>query len=199
VSKTPEENAWYVRKTPRKSRKDRREGKNNGMRGVRAKASRNAGRSKKSRSSSRGSSTRARGKVEQAGTSRLKFEPRQIDIIVPVATPSPNEWVYDHWRVYWKIKTAWMKRLRDASIHHLGRGKFGEPVTNASLTVHRKGIRELDPDNLRGGLKPVIDCLIKLGFLADDTPDVVQVLDVYQTKVGTKAEQLTEITIIERG
>jgi hypothetical protein len=160
---------------------------------------RKAGATKKSRrskSNGRGASVRAA--AEQIGTSVFEQAPRKLVITVPVPYNSPNEWVYDHWRKYWKIKTGWMKRLYDASIHHCGVGKFGQPIQNASLSFHRKGIRELDPDNLRGGLKPIIDCLIKLGFLENDTPDVVQVLDVYQTKVSTRAEQATEITIIDR-
>jgi len=153
---------------------------------------------KKSRGNARRGSGKNRGQVEQIGTSVLQFEPRQISITVPVPTNSPNEWVWKHWSKYRDIKKGWLSRLHAASIHHCGVGKFGHPVENASLTIERRGIKELDEDNLKGGVKPVIDSLIQLGFLANDTPDVIQVMDVFQTSVGTYDEQETRITLIER-
>ena len=90
-----------------------------------------------------------------------------------------------------------MSRIHCASIRHCGAGLFGQPMTNASLTIERLGIRELDRDNLVGGMKPIIDNLVKLGFLVDDTPDVIQHMDVYQTHVDAKVAQGTRITIRE--
>lgn len=153
---------------------------------------------KKSRSGNRRSSGKSRGQVEQIGTSSFKLEPREISITVPVPTNTPNEWVWKHWSAYRDIKKGWLKRLHAASIRHCGRGIFGQPIENASLTIERRGLKELDEDNLKGGVKPVIDSLIQLGFLANDTPDVIQVMDVYQTLVDTRAAQGTRITLIER-
>ena len=141
---------------------------------------------------------KSRGQVEQVGTSTLQHEPREISITIPVPTPSPNEWVRAHWSTYAKIKKTWMSRIHSASIRHCGTGIFGKPIANASLTIERMGCRELDQDNLVGGMKPIIDNLVKLGFLENDTPDVIQHMDVFQTLVRTKAEQGTRITISER-
>jgi len=153
---------------------------------------------KKSRGSNRRGSGNSRRQVEQIGTSAFQFEPREISITVPVPTNTPNEWVWKHWSAYRDIKKGWLKRLHAASIRHCGLGLFGPPVENASLTIERRGLNELDEDNLTGGVKPVIDSLIQLGFLANDTPDVIQVLDVFQTKVSKYSEQETRITLIER-
>ena len=136
--------------------------------------------------------------MEQIGTASLHLEPRRLEVTVPYPTNSPNEWVWQSWYVYRDIKKDWLKRLHSACIHHCGIGKFGHPVENASLTIERRGVNELDEDNLKGGVKPVIDSLIQLGFLANDTPDVIQVMDVFQTRVSTFAEQETRITLIER-
>ncbi len=136
--------------------------------------------------------------MELIGTSSLKLEPRLLEITVPYPTNSPNEWVWQSWYVYRDIKKDWLKRLHAASVRHCGRGLFGPPIENASLTIERRGLKELDEDNLKGGVKPVIDSLVQLGFLAEDTPDVIQVMDVFQTHVGTYAEQETRITLIER-
>jgi hypothetical protein len=156
-----------------------------------------AGRKKSGAGNRRGSGKSSR-TVEQIGTSRLDLEPRRLEITVTVPTPSPNEWVRAHWSTYAKIKKAWMSRIHAASIRHCGTGLFGKPIAHASLTIERMGVRELDQDNLVGGMKPIIDCLIKLGFLENDTPDVIQQMDVYQTLVGTKAAQGARITIRER-
>jgi len=168
------------------------------MRGMSTQKRSNGAGRKKSRSGDRRGSGKHRGQVEQIGTSRLLLEPRTIEITVPVPTNSPNEWVWKHWSKYSDIKKGWLKRLHAATIHYCGVGKFGHPVENASLTIERLGIRELDEDNLTGGVKPVIDSLIHLGFLANDTPDVIQTMDVYQTHVDSKAAQGTRITLIER-
>ncbi len=168
------------------------------MRGV-PETQRKAGRDVQGRGRGGGKSRkRSSRKVEQIGTSAFQQSPRTLSITVPVPTNSPNEWVWKHWSKYREIKKGWLDRLYSASIQHCGIGKFGHPVENASLTIERVGIKELDEDNLKGGVKPVIDCLIKLGFLANDTPDVIQVMDVFQTQVGTYAEQATRITIIDR-
>jgi hypothetical protein len=44
----------------------------------------------------------------------------------------------------------------------------GDRKFKVKFTCYRK--RLLDDDNLRGGLKPVRDCLILAGFLKDDSP-----------------------------
>jgi len=138
------------------------------------------------------------GAAVETGRSTLNQAPRELRITINIPTPSPNQWVRAHWSTYAKIKKAWMSHIHSASIRHCGTGLFGKPIGNASLTIERRGIRELDRDNLIGGMKPVIDCLIALGFLENDTPAVIQVMDVFQTRVGTKAEQQTRITIIDR-
>ena len=66
-----------------------------------------------------------------------------------------------------------------------------------SLEIERFGIKLLDEDNLTGGLKPVIDGLVRLGFVADDTPDVIIQTNYHQTRVPTKPEQRTVITLRE--
>ncbi len=168
------------------------------MRGMYTKT-RSSGYSRKtSRGSNRRRSGKARQQVEQIGTSRFLRDPRTLEITVPVPTNSPNEWVWKHWSAYRAIKKDWLKRLHAASIQHCGIGKFGHPIENASLTIERLGLQELDEDNLKGGVKPVIDSLIQLGFLADDTPDVIQVMHVYQTHVDSKTAQGTRITLIEQ-
>lgn len=130
-------------------------------------------------------------------SSFTKEPKRKLAITVNIATPTPNTWVRSHWSKYQKIKQQWFDLIWEATIHHYGRGKFGPPVQNASLTIERRGLKKLDYDNLVGGLKPVIDALTKLGYLEDDTNDVIETLSAKQQIVRSHAEVGTEITIVE--
>jgi len=136
--------------------------------------------------------------VEENGISQLHTGPQRVfHITCFVPTPSPNQWTFKSWRAYHRIKTDWLKRLYTAAIRHTGAGLFGPPMQTCSLEIERRGIRTLDEDNLTGGLKPIIDGLVKLGFMADDTPDVIIQTRYHQTRVKTKREQQTLITIRE--
>jgi len=155
---------------------------------------------KGSGNSSRGHRKHA-GAAERIGESSLKTkaDQRRFSITCFVPTPTPNDWVFKSWRAYWKIKDAWLKRLHAATIHHYGLGKFGKPIQSATLQIERRGIRELDGDNLVGGMKPIIDGLVHLGYLANDTPDVIIKPDYFQTVVRNKDNQRTLISISEHG
>lgn len=48
---------------------------------------------------------------------------------------------------------------------------------------YRSARYELDHDNLVGGCKPLVDALVKVGLLADDTPALVHV--TYEQERGT--------------
>lgn len=65
----------------------------------------------------------------------------------------------------------------------------------ARLRITRFGHRLLDPDNLQGGVKPLVDCIKEVGLIWDDSPDWLE-LDVRQQQVARKDEQRTEIEII---
>lgn len=73
-------------------------------------------------------------------------------------------------------------------------GKKERPF-RARLRITRFGCRLLDPDNLQGGVKPLVDCIKESGLIWDDSPDWLE-LDVRQQKVARKDEQRTEVEII---
>jgi hypothetical protein len=148
----------------------------------------------------RGSSGRVRNKSskkpEEPGSSRLfnRQGIRELEVTILVPSPSPNAWTFKSWREYHKIKKQWLRRIFEASIQH---SQFGDPMEHCHLEVQRFGIRELDHDNLVGGCKPLVDSIVKLRFLADDTPDVIKTSHYQQTRVHKKTEQRTVITLRE--
>lgn len=66
------------------------------------------------------------------------------------------------------------------------------------LRIERKSIRLLDADNYAGGCKPLIDQLRYAKLIPDDDPESVEILFV-QSKVKTKAEEMTHIEITTTG
>ena len=67
-----------------------------------------------------------------------------------------------------------------------------------TLVIERCACSLLDADNFAGGCKPLIDQLRYAKLIADDDPETVEIL-FRQTKVKTKKEEGTKITIETRG
>ena len=82
------------------------------------------------------------------------------------ATPSQNETDRMHWAKRRLVAKEWALLIQE-QIALLG-------ITRATgkrcLTVDRIGKKALDEGNLAGGLKGIIDELVKFGLLIDDDP-----------------------------
>jgi hypothetical protein len=91
---------------------------------------------------------------------------KRITLVVPLPTPSLNEYYHAHWRKQDKAKADWALLLRSI----LGRQKLEcKALGRRRVTVERRGVQALDVDNLYGGLKCVlIDNLRALELLCDD-------------------------------
>jgi hypothetical protein len=63
------------------------------------------------------------------------------------------------------------------------------------LRITRCAVRLLDQDNLVGGAKSLIDCIVACGLIEDDSPDHVD-LRVEQREVVSRTEERTEIELI---
>ena len=72
-------------------------------------------------------------------------------------------------------------------------GKTGSR-TRANVSIVRCSTRALDPDNLRGSVKAILDCLRNCGLITDDTEEAIT-LDVSQTKAANRKDHKTLITI----
>ncbi len=85
-------------------------------------------------------------------------------IVVPRRLPSQNDAQYRHWRAYAKERDIWYMLLRQRLPP---RRSQPEPV---ALAIRSYRQRLCDYANLVGGAKPIPDCLIRLGYLHDDSP-----------------------------
>lgn len=105
-------------------------------------------------------------------------------------TPSLNELLRWHWT---------KRRTRAAHIARalsLGSARQGGPTGPGKrrVTITRHSSRLLDVDNLVGGCKPVIDAMVKLGWLVDDSPEHVVV--TYHQAKSTRKMARTEIEVV---
>jgi hypothetical protein len=96
--------------------------------------------------------------------------------------------MYRHWRAYTSERDAWFILLR-AQLPP--RRPPEEPVR---MILRSLRTRLVDYANLVGGAKPIPDCLIRLGYLRDDSPRWFH-CDYYQSQVP-KEQERTEIQFL---
>lgn len=109
---------------------------------------------------------------------------------IPVILPSLNALLRMHWAKRRRVK----QEIGGLLAFTVPPGcKLSEPVKRSVLIVRRGG-KTLDADNLAGGHKPLVDCLVELDLLWDDSP-AYAALEYGQIPGGKRS---TEITICER-
>lgn len=123
---------------------------------------------------------------------------------IPFATPSLNELANRRTRFAYKVQRArWMKRVSDAWLEEKARRGRGPaiwikpPRCRVRVTIERFGRMEdaLDPDNFRGGLKPVLDALRRLELLDDDTPKAIELQELQPKNPHRFPPMWTRITL----
>lgn len=83
------------------------------------------------------------------------------------------------------------------SLGALEQGSTRKETGRARVVVRitRYSTRSLDPDNLYGSVKPLLDCLRYAGLVANDTEEAIN-LQVFQDPVKTRKEHHTRIELI---
>lgn len=91
------------------------------------------------------------------------------ELTINEASPSRNLFFHKHWSVEYHSKMRWLALIRAAP------GFLGIPKATGKrrLTIERHG-RHIDPDNLIGGAKGIIDNLVALKLLVDDNEKYVE-------------------------
>lgn len=81
---------------------------------------------------------------------------------------SPNYFRGKHWRHRHRDSKMWNQEIyyavHQARVHH------DAPYEKVKVVIERRSRGELDPDNLYGSVKPVIDALRYAHVLVDDSP-----------------------------
>lgn len=116
-----------------------------------------------------------------------------IKLTIPRLPKSPNSLRARHWSVKHKDKKIW-----DMFIAVLvpSEAKLLEGYRDRRMVQVRLFYagRPLDPDNLHGSIKPILDALKNNWLIYDDAEEWL-VYTVSQQKVATRKEERTEIAI----
>lgn len=116
-------------------------------------------------------------------------KPRGHSIRLPRRIPSQNQNQYRHWSHYRTERDLWFVLLRQ----HLP--PKTPPTGKVRVLIQSFRSRLVDFANLVGGAKPIPDCLKRLGWIHDDSPDFFDC--TYEQFKVPKAEERTEIHILE--
>jgi len=120
---------------------------------------------------------------------------KEYTFTIPRITPSLNKMLRTHWAELRKLKHTWGGEVQAATFDHdIPPAKTLE-FRRMKIVSYRTSL--LDPDNLYGGVKILVDRLVEQGFLYDDRQSCLD-LEVSQVKVKKRSEQRTEITIVWR-
>ena len=123
----------------------------------------------------------------------------QIEIVIPLRTPTLNDWQRMHWAKRRRIGQAMAWAILAQRVQFPpGRRMF----ERCHVQIWRESTMEPDHDGLIGGLKPLLDALqpsskrhpYGLGLIADDSPRCV--LSLTASHVASKASR-TRIVITE--
>ncbi len=109
-------------------------------------------------------------------------------VVIRRCVPSQNTTMYRHWRAYTSERDAWFILLRAQLPPRL------PPEQPVRLILRSLRTRLVDYANLVGGAKPIPDCLIRLGYLKDDSPRWF-CCDYYQSVVP-KGQERTELQFV---
>lgn len=109
---------------------------------------------------------------------------------------SLNRLLAMHWSQRKKYQTAirWQVRANLARLRKEGVDPRARGPRRMHLT--RIGARLLDEDNLSGGAKPIVDALVREGYLVDDSPEHAEL--VYsQVTSKDRRETIVELEEID--
>lgn len=99
-----------------------------------------------------------------------------IKLTLPIVTESNNKLLRMHWAVRRRLKVGYMDELLVAmnTSNYATRELQAQKKRECHIISYRK--RLLDKDNLYGGIKPLVDCLVEWKLLKDDSPDNVTLI-----------------------
>jgi hypothetical protein len=122
-----------------------------------------------------------------------EFSSREVHpLVVWRRTPTNNELLGLHWRARMRLRDEWYYLVKVAA-QEFEIPKQG-PAERRSLRIVSYRLQLADEDNLKGGVKPVIDALKNGGFILDDDPQAIS-QEVEQIQIHRRKDERTLIYI----
>lgn len=118
---------------------------------------------------------------------------RKFLLEIPELTPSNNRLLKKHWAVRYQEREDWYYRVKlAAQDYDVPRPAPGERRTVVIVSFRRQLV---DPDNLAGGMKQLLDALVAAEILADDAESVLDFPKPSQVQVRRKKDEKTVVLI----
>lgn len=111
----------------------------------------------------------------------------EVVLEVPMRTPSGNQLSGRHWSERARMRKLWEKELWVAmAVAGLRRPAY----RRVELTIERYAAQPIkDADNYAAGCKPVLDAMVHIGLLLDDSSAVIASLRLVQFASKRKEER----------
>jgi hypothetical protein len=117
---------------------------------------------------------------------RIERRPFGVTLHLPKPLPSPNRWLRAHWRTQQRVSAAWAECIQLAALDSCPAGRpmalrttpagavgwLAPPMrVRVVITKLERQPRHFitDADNLKFAGKKLLDCLVRAGFLRDDS------------------------------
>lgn len=97
-----------------------------------------------------------------------------IELTIPEAYTPLNRMLGETWSKRIKTRRRWAWLVKAAKLE--AKVFLKTPFARARVTITRHGRRICDPDNLIGGAKGTIDCLVREGIIANDTTGHIELI-----------------------
>jgi Holliday junction resolvase RusA-like endonuclease len=121
-----------------------------------------------------------------------------LELTIPELLPSLNRMAgagKGHWSGWQREKKRWRDWVLVAK-HNQARLFSTPKFERVRIEVDRYCYAHItDNDNLRAGLKHLLDGLVAHGILLDDTSKVIETLEIQQIKIKRKEQQKTVVRI----
>lgn len=116
-----------------------------------------------------------------------------VTLEIPVLPKTLNEALRSHWTSY--VRDS--QRVGDALAYSLVGKKPEAPLKTVAVSIERHSSGILDRDNKFFTAKHVLDNLVKLGVLENDTEEIVRELSINQVKIKRELPKKLIVTIKE--
>jgi len=115
-----------------------------------------------------------------------------FNFAIPKLTPTNNVLLRMHWRERRALNTEWFWLVKVATQDL----EIPRPAPNERrrLAIMSWRVQLADDDNLRGGMKPLLDALKNAELIYDDGPRYIDSA-VFQGQVGRREEEQTTIRL----
>lgn len=110
-------------------------------------------------------------------------------------TPSLNAWQRWHWAKRDKLKKKFSFEVRKR-LNELGRFGVTPPFHRMLVVITRWSPKQLDPDNMVGGCKALVDALKQQGVIRDDSEKWAEIR--YKQVRCAVGEECTEVEVVQQ-